>query len=72
MPNTITYRFGDVLLVPFPCTDQSANKKRPAVVVSSAEYNNARPDIIVMPITAQLSGYPRLGEVIVTDWKVAA
>lgn len=31
--------FGDVVLVPFPFTDQSGIKKRPAVVVSSQKYN---------------------------------
>lgn len=28
------FEFGDVVLVPFPFTDQSAAKKRPAVVIS--------------------------------------
>ena len=40
------YNFGDVVLVPFPFTDQSGSKKRPAVVVSSAAYNAARLDLI--------------------------
>lgn len=29
--------FGEVVLVPFPFTDQSGAKKRPAVVVSSSD-----------------------------------
>jgi mRNA interferase MazF len=70
MPNTITYSFGDVVLVPFPFTDQTATKKRPSVVISSAAYNNARPDLILMAITGRLSG-SRIGEVIVNDWKAA-
>lgn len=72
MPNTTNYKFGDVVLVPFPFTDQTAAKKRPAVVVSSNQYNNERPDLIVMAVTSQLSGYYRIGEVVVTDWKDAA
>lgn len=34
-----SYKFGDVVLVPFPFTDQTATKKRPAVVVSSDAYH---------------------------------
>jgi mRNA interferase MazF len=30
----IDYSFGDILLVPFPFTDQSTAKKRPAVLIS--------------------------------------
>lgn len=71
MPNTTIYSFGDVVLVPFPFTDQSTTKKRPAVIVSSAEYNKARPDIILMAITGHLSGYARIGEVVISDWKEA-
>lgn len=71
MPNTTVYSFGDVVLVPFPFTDQTAAKKRPAVVVSSDGYNKARPDLILMAITGHLSGYPRIGEVIVSNWKEA-
>ncbi len=36
------YAFGDVVLVPFPFTSQSASKKRPAVIVSSGIYNVSR------------------------------
>lgn len=71
MPNTTTYSFGDVVLAPFPFTDQTAAKKRPAVVVSSDGYNKARPDLILMAITGHLSGYPRIGEVVVSGWKEA-
>ena len=69
MPNTITYSFGDIVLVPFPFTDQTTTKKRPAVVVSSDAYNNARPDLVLMAVTGHLSTYPRIGEVVVTEWK---
>jgi len=40
MPTTTTYEFGDVVVVPFPLSDYSnLTKKRPAVVISSKEYN---------------------------------
>jgi mRNA interferase MazF len=35
--------FGDVLLVPFPFTDETGAKQRPAVVVNSARYQRERP-----------------------------
>ena len=38
MPNTTAYKFGDLVLVPFPFTDQTGINKRPAIVVSSDAY----------------------------------
>jgi mRNA-degrading endonuclease toxin of MazEF toxin-antitoxin module len=71
MPPTISYRFGDVVLVPFPFTDQTANKKRPAVVVSSAQYDQRRHDVILMAITSQVRPSLTFGEVLIADWKKA-
>jgi len=71
MPNMTTYRFGDIILVPFPFTGQTTVKKRPAVVVSSEEYNSGRPDLIIMAITSRLHQVDRLGEKLVTDWQGA-
>lgn len=53
MANTIGCNFGDVALVPFPFTDQTASRKRPAVVVSTDAYHQRRPDAIVMAVTSQ-------------------
>ena len=50
----MSFEFGDVVLVPFPFTNQAASKKRPAVVVSSHAYNTARLDVVVMAITSQV------------------
>ena len=63
------YELGDVVLVPFPFTDQTASKKRPAVVVSSRAYNLAKPDVVVMAITSQLRPSVSLGEVFVAGWQ---
>jgi hypothetical protein len=38
----IAYSLGDVVLVPFPFTDQTTSKKRPAVVVSAEAYHQRR------------------------------
>lgn len=71
MPNTTTYNFGDIILVPFPFTDQSTSKKRPAVIVSSATYNSDRPDIILMAVTSRLRHLGKTGEAEVKDWQEA-
>jgi mRNA interferase MazF len=65
------YRFGDVIVVPFPFTDQTATKKRPAVVVSSEAYQRERPDLILMAITSQVRPAPTVGEVAVMHWQAA-
>jgi mRNA interferase MazF len=54
MANPSRFSFGDVVLVPFPFTDQSGTKKRPAGVVSSHSYNASRRDIVIMAITSQV------------------
>ena len=65
------YEFGDIVLVPFPFTDQTISKKRPAVVVSNRAYNTARPDVVVKAVTSQFHASPALGEVWVSDWQQA-
>ena len=67
----MAYQFGDVVLVPFPFTDQSTAKQRPGVIVSSAAYHRARRDVILMAITSQVRGANIFGEVIVQDWQAA-
>lgn len=64
-------RFGDVVLVPFPFTDQSDQKKRPAVVVSSAAYHRERSDLILMAVTSQAHLTATVGEAQITGWKEA-
>ena len=63
-----SYEFGDILLVPFPFTDQSIAKKRPAVVVSSEGYHRERPDLILMAVSSQVRPTALVGEVMVKQW----
>ncbi len=65
------FEVGDIVLVPFPFTNQSTTKKRPAVVVSSKPYNSERPDLIILAVTSQLKPSTAFGEVIIEDWRVA-
>ena len=71
MPTTTASEFGDVVLVPFPFTDQSATIKRPAVVVSSDAYHRDRPDLILMAVTSQVRPAAGVGEIPVQRWKEA-
>jgi mRNA interferase MazF len=71
MANASRFSFGDVVLVPFPFTDQSGTKKRPAAVVSSNSYNASRRDIVIMAITSQARTPPAFGEALVSDWQAA-
>ena len=65
------YEFGDVVLVRFPFTNQTALKQRPAVVISSRAYNIAKPDVVIMAITSQLHSPSSLGEVRIGQWQAA-
>jgi len=65
------FAFGDVLLVPFPFTNQAGTKQRPAVVISSNGYNARRPDLVIMAITSQIRQPLGLGEAILADWQGA-
>ena len=71
MPTTTGCEFGDVVLVPFPFTDQTSTKKRPAVVVSSDAYHRDRPDLILMAVTSQVRPAAGVGELAVQHWKEA-
>lgn len=67
MPTTTADSFGDVVLVPFPFTDQSTRKKRPAVIVSSALYHRNRADVILMAVTSQTTPVARIVEASVQE-----
>jgi mRNA interferase MazF len=72
MPNTTGYSFGDLVLVPFPFTDQTATKKRPAVIVSSSAYHRDRIDVVGMAVTSQTLRPTRApGEVPIRLWQQA-
>jgi mRNA interferase MazF len=62
-------QFGDVVIVPFPFTNQATSKQRPAVVISSRAYGHERPDLMLMAITSQLRPTPALGEVWLRHWQ---
>lgn len=67
----MSYKLGDVVLVPFPFTNQSGNKKRPAVVVSSTSYFQRYSDVVLMAVTSQIKKPLSVGEVEIIDWQSA-
>lgn len=64
------YKPWDIILVPFPFTDLSTSKKRPALVVSPEKYNKDY-DLIIMFITSNVTAYGRIGDYKITEWKEA-
>ncbi|MCR4292288.1 MAG: type II toxin-antitoxin system PemK/MazF family toxin [Candidatus Kuenenia sp.] len=66
-----TYNKGDIIIVPFPFSDQTATKKRPAVIISSNQYNNTSPDIIIMAITSKTGKNLTTGDCLIYNWQDA-
>lgn len=60
----------DIVLVPFPFTDLSKSKKRPALIISSADYNKGL-NVIIMFITSNISAFGRPGDYKIQKWREA-
>ncbi len=58
----------DIVLVPFPFTDLTTNKKRPALVISPDSYNRG-PDVVIAFITSQLKTQARPGDCFIEAWR---
>ena len=59
----------DVVAVPFPFTDRPASKRRPALVVSSAAFNEAHAQSILAMITSARSDWS--SDVAIQEWRKA-
>ena len=60
---------GDIVIVDFP--GAQGTKRRPAVVVSSGEYHQNRPDVIVGLLTSQTQVAIHPTDHILQDWQSA-
>ncbi len=67
----MAFQRGDVLLVPFPFSDLSATKVRPAVVVSSPAYHASEPDLILAAITTNIAAATGPMDYVLQDWQTA-
>jgi mRNA interferase MazF len=67
----MAYRRGDVLLVPFPFSDLSTSKVRPAVVVSSDTYHATEPDLLLAALTTKVNTATRPTDYVLADWAQA-
>lgn len=68
MTTSRRYQRGDIVLVPFPFTDLSGGKPRPALVMSDDAYNRASRDLILMQITGNVQGPARVGDHRINEW----
>lgn len=66
----MAYQKGDIVLVPFPFTDLSATRTRPALVVSVPEYETATGDIVCSMITSARHSTPY--DYQISDWRGAS
>ena len=55
------YNRGTLVLVPFPFTDLSATKRRPALVISPDRFNEKSEDLILVAVTSKFP--PELSEI---------
>jgi PemK-like, MazF-like toxin of type II toxin-antitoxin system len=62
------YERGDAVYVPFLFTDRDKAKVRPAVVISSASFNESRSDVVIAGITSNVSREHFIGQLILEDW----
>ena len=69
--HTMIFERGDVVLVPFPFSDQRTSKKRPAVIVSSNRHNELSSDVFIMAITSKTRNADDSVDYVIEDWKKA-
>ena len=70
MPYTTVYKKWDIVLVSFPFTDFTSDKRRPAVVVSPDNFNVEK-DVTIAFVTSQIKSHPRVGDHHLKYWKEA-
>lgn len=67
----MAFQRGDIVLVPFPFSDLSTTKVRPAVVVSSALYHSTEPDLVLAALTSRIAAATGPFDYSLSDWQAA-
>ncbi|MEA3359083.1 MAG: type II toxin-antitoxin system PemK/MazF family toxin [Thermodesulfobacteriota bacterium] len=62
------YKKWEIALVPFPFTDLTTTKKRPALIISPNEYNE-KSDVVIVFITSKLDLEYRIGDYKIQEWE---
>jgi len=65
-----SFRQGDVVLVRFVFTDESGEKRRPALILSSDDYQHSRQEVIIAAITSNVQRL-LVGDQSIADWRAA-
>lgn len=64
------YNKWEIVVVPFPFTDLTASKKRPALIISPNSYNLGQ-DVVIAFVTSQFVLPARYGDYELQKWKEA-
>jgi len=64
------YRRGEVVLVRFIFSDETGERQRPAVIVSSDAYHESRQDVIIAAITSRTDRI-LMGDNLIRGWQEA-
>jgi mRNA interferase MazF len=64
------YKRGDIVLVRFIFSDETGERQRPAVIVSSDAYHQSRQEAIIAAITSRTDRI-LVGDHLISDWQEA-
>ncbi len=66
-----SYEAGDIVLVPHPLGDSAGGRKRPVLVLSPSEFNQAAGEMVIAQITSRPPATARLGDYRIEGWEEA-
>ena len=61
----------DIVLVPFPFTDLSVSKWRPALIISPEKFNIFG-DVVITFLTSNLQVNKKIGDYLIIEWENAS